>query len=97
MAGHEAEKHIHPAATFYRDGMRFYRCLKCDHVWLPKKPGIPTQCPNQECRTAYWYQKDRPAPGRKKKKPDVVSNQLELFKEGGIHSGTDKKRATEKL
>lgn len=27
-------------------------CLRCDHKWYPRKPGLPATCPN--CRSPYW-------------------------------------------
>jgi hypothetical protein len=32
-----------------------YRCLRCEHAWVPRSDEYPRQCP--KCRSAYW---DRP-------------------------------------
>lgn len=32
--------------------MTSYSCIKCHHIWYPRKPGIPTRCP--KCNTLYW-------------------------------------------
>lgn len=29
-----------------------YRCLRCDHEWVPRKSVIPIICPN--CKSPYW-------------------------------------------
>ena len=30
------------------------KCILCGHVWVQRKPGVPRQCPNPECRTTKW-------------------------------------------
>ena len=30
------------------------KCVLCGHVWVQRKPGVPRQCPNPECRTTKW-------------------------------------------
>lgn len=29
-----------------------YKCLRCNHEWIPKKKEYPKVCPN--CHSAYW-------------------------------------------
>lgn len=31
------------------------KCKRCDHVWLPRKPGVPVTCP--KCGNPYWNRK----------------------------------------
>lgn len=32
-----------------------YRCTRCDHQWVPRRPTPPRVCPT--CKSPYW---DRP-------------------------------------
>lgn len=32
-------------------------CLRCNHDWYPRKPGLPKTCPN--CRSVYWNEPRR--------------------------------------
>jgi Zn finger protein HypA/HybF involved in hydrogenase expression len=29
-----------------------YRCLRCDHTWIPRRMGAPRTCPG--CGSPYW-------------------------------------------
>ena len=29
-----------------------YKCLRCDHEWVPRKEGKPIKCP--KCQSPYW-------------------------------------------
>ncbi len=29
-----------------------YRCIRCDHTWVPRKAARPKVCP--KCKSAYW-------------------------------------------
>ena len=31
------------------------RCLRCGHVWIPRKPKEPKWCP--KCNSPYWNKK----------------------------------------
>ena len=34
--------------------MKQYVCQRCGHVWMPRKPQKPRQCPNRHCHSVYW-------------------------------------------
>ncbi len=35
--------------------LKRYKCLRCDHIWIPRKDTKPIICP--KCKSPYW---DRP-------------------------------------
>lgn len=41
------------------------QCLRCGHVWTPRKNTLPKYCPNPKCNSPYWNQ-----PRRAKKSED---------------------------
>jgi len=43
-----------------------FKCLRCDHSWLPTRPEIPLSCPS--CHSWKWQlpKGDNLSPGRKK-------------------------------
>lgn len=42
-----------------------YTCLRCEHVWVPRKEGYPKKCP--KC-TSFAWNRDLYPTGRKTKK-----------------------------
>ena len=37
--------------------MMKYKCLRCNHEWIPRSDEKPKVCPNKKCHSPYW---DRP-------------------------------------
>ncbi len=47
-----------------------YRCCKCDHLWLPRRPfdpidsdALPKRCPSRECASPNWNRPETNEPG----------------------------------
>lgn len=38
----------------------YLKCLRCGHIWIPRKPQLPKVCP--KCNSPYW---DKPYKGIK--------------------------------
>ncbi len=51
-----------------------YKCLRCDHAWIPRRPDKPRRCP--KCKTPYW---DTPS-SRRVRIADVNRHWLENAK-----------------
>lgn len=46
-----------------------YRCSRCGHTWVPRRPNPPKVCPNRKCKSPYWY---RPREEVAKKRPEDI-------------------------
>jgi hypothetical protein len=31
-----------------------YKCKRCLHTWMPRKPQRPKLCPNPKCHSPHW-------------------------------------------
>lgn len=31
-----------------------YHCVRCGHIWTPRKESKPVVCPNRACHSPYW-------------------------------------------
>lgn len=44
-----------------------YKCLRCGHTWIPRKPERPVRCPKRGCMSPYW-DRERAKPKEEEKK-----------------------------
>lgn len=31
-----------------------FKCLRCEHKWIPRTDNFPEVCPNPKCKSPYW-------------------------------------------